>query len=125
MGYITKQFEEVTVDILKPGDTIILPPGYIHAVISVTESSLINLSIFGEDWISRIKELLKRELEFCRHTKDKQKLELILGRREKDFMMFKELSERITGNVQHDLDIILENEGKALEEIRRLRGSVR
>ena len=37
-------------------------------------------------------------------------------------MMFTELSERITGNVKHDLDIIIE---KALEEIRRLKGSVK
>ena len=97
-------------DILNPGDTIILPPGYIHAVISISASSLFGLYIFSQDWVCKLKKGLDRELEFCEQLKDIEKFDLILGRREKDYMMLHELSEIVDGQVKEVADSSLEEE---------------
>lgn len=117
---MTEKFEEVTVDILEAGDSIIIPPGYIHAVISITTSSLVNLNIFCQNWVGEVKALLRRELEFCKDLKDVRDVDFILGRREKDFLMFMELLENVEGNLQEGLKDLLEQERKSLDAIRSL-----
>jgi len=117
---LTEKFEEVTVDILEAGDSIIIPPGYIHAVISITTSSLVNLNIFCQNWVGEVKALLRRELEFCKDLKDVRDVDFILGRREKDFLMFMELLENVEGNLQEGLKDLLEQERKSLDAIRSL-----
>ena len=118
---MTEKFEEVTVDILEAGDSIIIPPGYIHAVISITTSSLVNLNIFCQNWVGDVKALLDRELQFCKTLKDVEDVDLILGHREKDFLMFMELLEKnVEGDLQKSLEGLLEEEKNSLDVIRSL-----
>lgn len=119
LAELTQAFEGVTVDILNPGNWIILPPGYIHAVISPLMSSLINISMFRSDWIESTTTGLRRERKFCDRTSGGI-LELIIGRRERDLGMYKELLENQPQSNQKLQDLI-EEETKMIGELRKIR----
>jgi hypothetical protein len=46
---------------LSEGKSLVIPPGYIHAVITVEESAIITMDIVREDWMDLVKDGMNKE----------------------------------------------------------------
>lgn len=88
---MTELFEHFHVDVLRPGNTT-LPPGYIHAVISIGSAAMIVLSFMREDWLDIAEYALQRETALVDSGK-KLDMKLIQDRRRRDLKMFQRLIE--------------------------------
>lgn len=120
LAELTERFEGVTVDILNRGESILIPPGYIHAVITPVWSSLINISLFRSDWIEIADIGLRHEWIFC-HDKDVEILNLITDRRVRDLEIYKNLSHQKELKLNMELKTLIEDETFMIEEIKKLK----
>ena len=99
MASLTKRFHDVRVSTLYAGACVIIPPGWIHAVITSEESFMLDIYIVRDDWIEVIREASKLELSFClsEGVEAVKTLEYneILERYQQDFIMIKQLLETV------------------------------
>jgi len=74
-----------------------IPPGWIHAVITVEESFMMDIYVVRDDWTEVIREASKLELDFCLsegvEILKATEYNEILERYQQDFIMIKKLSE--------------------------------
>lgn len=96
---LTKKFHDVRVSTLYAGDCVLIPPGWIHAVITIEESFVPEIYLVRDDWTEVIREASKLELGFCLsegvEVLKTTEYNEILERYQQDFILIKRLSDTV------------------------------
>jgi Glucose-6-phosphate isomerase (GPI) len=120
------KLHDVRVAILYKGDSIMIPPGWIHAVITVEESFMIDIYVFRDDWTDMTRQASKLELSFClsggAEILKMTEFNEILERYQQDFIMIKRLSERVDPEWTK---ILMDLAEEKLREIKMIEGLIK
>jgi len=114
---MTQKFKEVYVDVLRAGDAFQIPAGYIHAVITLTDSSFIGVNAVWEDWINGLYDRLNKEAQLA--LGGGVDLKTILNRRERDLEMLFQLSMRLDCERRKSLDALVDKEKGMIEDMKK------
>ena len=119
---MSEEFENLHIDILKPGRSCLIPPGWPHAVITLAKNAvLLNISITREDWIAAATDGLAKENQLL-HSMSVDNLNTILDRRSRDLEMFTSLRlEEIGQGTRAEIDQFLKVQSGSIAEIETIK----
>lgn len=120
---LTMKLRDIRVAILCADDSIMIPPGWIHAVITVEESFMIDIYVFRDGWTEMIRQASKLELSFCLcegpEILKKTNFNEILARYQ-DFISIRRLSETVGPEQSEALTSLAEEKLCKIKMIERL-----
>jgi len=118
---LTKEFHDVRVSTLYAGKSVLIPPGWFHAVITIEDSFMMDCYVFRDDWAEMARDASKLELKFLL-SEDAKGLKVtdyyeILERFRQDFILIKQSANGVDSNWEKSLIKLAEEK---LEEIKKI-----
>jgi ribosomal protein L16 Arg81 hydroxylase len=115
---LSQKFEYLHVDVLFPGDALVIPPGYIHAVVTLDKAAMTSIDIVNPGMIGAAREAMHQEEELVEAGELRGKrLDDIVRFRDEGVALWRSLSTKVEGVVKEQVDKFIREQEEAVERL--------